>query len=96
MRQCLTRSGAFLDEAIRPAIRAVAEEVSFSAWSGEGRVRHPVYVGMSEDKIAEQVVKDIPDPERERKEYRPLPAITTPTKVSKSRWKGSIPPVQRR
>ena len=28
MRQCLTRSGAFLDEAIRPAIIRVAEELS--------------------------------------------------------------------
>jgi bifunctional non-homologous end joining protein LigD len=84
------------DQHIRWVEPALVAEVSFSAWSGEGRVRHPVYVGMSEDKIADQVVKDIPDPERERKEYRPLPAITTPTKVSKSRWKGSIPPVQRR
>ena len=84
------------DQHIRWVEPALVAEVSFTGWSGEGRVRHPVYVGMSEDKIADQVVKDIPDPERERKEYRPLPAITAPTIVAKSRWKGSIPPVQRR
>jgi bifunctional non-homologous end joining protein LigD len=82
------------DQHIRWVEPALVAEVSFTAWSGEGRVRHPVYVGMSEDKIADQVVKDIPDPERERKEYRPLPAITAPAKVSKYRWKGAVPPVQ--
>jgi hypothetical protein len=38
---------------------------------------------MSEDNIADQMVKDISDPERDRKEYRTLPAITAPMEVSK-------------
>ena len=52
-------------------------DIRFVAYFSAYGVRHPVYVRMSEDKIADQVVKDVPDPERERKRYRPLPAITS-------------------
>ena len=34
-------------------------EISFSEWTEEGLMRHPVYLGMREDKAAEHVVKEI-------------------------------------
>ena len=83
------------DQYIRWVEPTLVAEVRLAGLVGRGEVHHPVYVGMSEDKIADQVVKDIPDPERERKVYRPLPAITAPTKVSKYRWKCAIPPTQK-
>ena len=48
MRQCLTRSGAFLDEAIRPAIRAVAEDPAGSAESRD--VGWKVPIGSSDNR----------------------------------------------
>ncbi|HUH81547.1 MAG TPA: DNA ligase D [Solirubrobacteraceae bacterium] len=50
--------------------RLVAE-VSFTEWTPDGRLRHPVYVGLREDKAAEEVVRedgpaqDAPAAERE-------------------------------
>ena len=32
-------------------------EVQFTGWSGAGRVRHPVYLGIREDKAANEVVR---------------------------------------
>jgi bifunctional non-homologous end joining protein LigD len=34
-------------------------EVQFSAWTSAGSLRHPVYVGLREDKPAEQVVREV-------------------------------------
>jgi bifunctional non-homologous end joining protein LigD len=34
-------------------------EISFSEWTEEGLMRHPVYLGIREDKKAEEVVKEI-------------------------------------
>jgi bifunctional non-homologous end joining protein LigD len=36
----------------------VVVEVEFSAWTSAGSLRHPVYVGVREDKPAEQVVRE--------------------------------------
>jgi bifunctional non-homologous end joining protein LigD len=33
-------------------------EVAFTEWTGEERLRHPVYLGMRDDKEANQVVKE--------------------------------------
>jgi len=35
-------------------------EVRFSEWTPEGRMRHPIYIGMRPDKKWQQVVKEIP------------------------------------
>ena len=43
--------------------RLVAE-VSFSEWTRDGRLRHPVYLGLREDKPAAEVVRE--DPPRRR------------------------------
>ncbi len=40
-------------------------EVEFSAWTNAGSLRHPVYVGMREDKPAEQVVREDTAAERQ-------------------------------
>jgi bifunctional non-homologous end joining protein LigD len=42
-------------------------EVAFQAWTGDGRLRHPSFLGLREDKPAEQVV-------REQQRPPPMPA----------------------
>lgn len=46
-------------------------EVSFSTWSGAGRVRHGVFLGLREDKGAREVVRDAADSEAERRAVEP-------------------------
>ena len=42
-------------------------EVSFTAWSGAGRVRHAVYLGLREDKAAKDVAREPADPTVKRR-----------------------------
>ena len=49
---------------VRPELVA---EVQFASWSGAGRVRHAVYLGLREDKPAAEVVLEPGDPNAERK-----------------------------
>jgi len=35
-------------------------QVKFSEWTGDGRMRHPVFLGLREDKSAEEVVRELP------------------------------------
>jgi bifunctional non-homologous end joining protein LigD len=44
-------------------------EVQYTAWSGAGRLRHAVFLGMRQDKAADEVVRDIPDPEVKRRRF---------------------------
>jgi bifunctional non-homologous end joining protein LigD len=46
-------------------------EVQFASWSGSGRVRQAVYLGLREDKAATEVVREPADPEAERKSIKP-------------------------
>ena len=46
-------------------------EVTFAGWSGAGRVRHAVYLGLREDKAASEVVRDVPDADVKRVRLRP-------------------------
>ena len=46
-------------------------EISFTAWSGAGRVRHAVFLGLREDKAAKDVVRDPADPDAERRTITP-------------------------
>jgi bifunctional non-homologous end joining protein LigD len=41
-------------------------EVQYTAWSGAGRLRHPVFLGLREDKSPREVVREIPDPDAPR------------------------------
>jgi bifunctional non-homologous end joining protein LigD len=45
---------------------SLVAEVQFTAWSGAGRLRHAVFLGLRQDKAARDVVRDIPDPEAKR------------------------------
>jgi bifunctional non-homologous end joining protein LigD len=42
-------------------------EVSFSEWTGEGVMRHPIFEGLREDKDAKEVVKEKPEDEKKMK-----------------------------
>ncbi len=53
---------------VRPELVA---EIQFIAWSGSGRVRHAVYLGLREDKPAGEVVRDVANPEAEHKPVNP-------------------------
>jgi bifunctional non-homologous end joining protein LigD len=59
---------------VRPELVA---EVQFATWSGSGRVRHAVYLGLREDKTAAEVVHEPADPKAERKTVRPRPGDAT-------------------
>jgi bifunctional non-homologous end joining protein LigD len=52
---------------VRPELVA---EVQYAGWSGAGRIRHAVYLGLREDKAAAEVVRDLPDPEAKREPFR--------------------------
>jgi bifunctional non-homologous end joining protein LigD len=49
-------------------------EVQFTSWSGAGRVRQAVYLGLREDKSASEVVREPADSKAERKIIHPRPA----------------------
>jgi bifunctional non-homologous end joining protein LigD len=42
--------------------------VQYTGWSGAGRLRHPVFLGLREDKPAAEVIRDIPNPEAQRRD----------------------------
>jgi bifunctional non-homologous end joining protein LigD len=53
---------------VRPELVA---ETSFTAWSGAGRVRHAVFLGLREDKAPREVVREPADPDAERRAVDP-------------------------
>ena len=48
-------------------------EIQFVSWSGSGRVRHAVYLGLREDKPADEVVRDVANPDAEHNPVTPKP-----------------------
>ena len=50
---------------VRPELVA---EIQYTSWSGAGRLRHAVFLGLREDKPARDVVRDVPNPEVARVE----------------------------
>ncbi len=48
---------------VRPELVA---EVQYTGWSGAGRLRHAVFLGLREDKAAADVVREVPNPEAPR------------------------------
>ena len=59
-------------------------EIAYTEWTGDGRLRHPIYVGLREDKTAAEVVEErvVPPPppaERSRAAERPRAATPKPT-----------------
>ena len=62
---------------VRPELVA---EVSFTGWSGAGRVRHAVFLGLREDKAGGEVVREVPDPEQPRAPLRSARAAVVTAK----------------
>ena len=71
---------------VRPELVA---EVKYTGWSGAGRVRHGVYLGLREDKAAADVVRDVADPDAERSPYSPR---TGRVSTGRKGWHGAVPP----
>ena len=85
-------SGDPIDTAVTWVRPEIVVEVQFTGWSGAGRVRHPVYLGIREDKPAQAVVRDAADPAAERAEFKPRRG--SQTVVSRKGWHGAVPPLR--
>ncbi len=82
-------AGDPLDPAITWVRPALVAEIQYAAWSGAGRVRHAVYLGLRDDKPADQVIRPPADPDAPRAVFNPhgpRRAIV--------RSKAAIPPVR--
>lgn len=77
-------AGDPLERSIRWVRPELVTEVQFIGWSGAGRVRHAVYLGLREDKEAREVVRDPPDPEVEREARSPSPGPQGRADLSRS------------
>ena len=64
-------------------------EVEYTGWSGAGRLRHPVFLGVREDKAAADVVREVADPDAPRAPFR----IGGETR--RRGWQGAVPPLPR-
>ncbi|HUN43191.1 MAG TPA: DNA ligase D [Acetobacteraceae bacterium] len=64
-------AGDPLDKTIHWVRPELVAEVQFVSWSGSGRVRQAVYLGLREDKPAADVVRDVANPEAERTPMTP-------------------------
>ena len=69
--QALFIAGEELERNIHWVQPELIAEISFSTWSGAGRVRHAVFLGLREDKAARDVVREPADPEAERRTVKP-------------------------
>jgi bifunctional non-homologous end joining protein LigD len=64
-------AGDDLERTIHWVKPGLVAETSFAAWSGAGRVRHAVFLGLREDKAAKEVVREPADPGAERRGVTP-------------------------
>src|SRR4029077_7551191 len=64
-------AGDPLDPSIRWVRPELVAEVRYTGWSGAGRLRHPVYNGLREDKPSADVVREIADVAAERRSHQP-------------------------
>ena len=64
-------------------------QVRFTEWTADGKLRHPVYLGLRDDKRAADVHREEPGTDRRRTEARPVPKASQ-TKV-KARSRTSNP-----
>ena len=69
-------------------------EIGFTAWSGDGRLRHPVFLGLREDKAAIDVVMPVADVDATRREFAPGAALTVRAAPARKRWKGAVQPLR--
>ena len=60
-------AGEDLDRGIHWVRPELIAETTFTGWSGAGRVRHAVFLGLRDDKAPVDVVRDVSDPDAERR-----------------------------
>ena len=72
---------------VRPELVA---EVNYTGWSGAGRVRHGVYLGLRQDKAAGEVVREVADPAASRAVFQAKSARGMA--AAKRKWHGAVPP----
>jgi bifunctional non-homologous end joining protein LigD len=82
-------SGEALDRKIVWVEPALVAEIQFVGWSGAGRLRHAVYLGLREDKAARDVIRPVPDAESPR---QALPASHSGTLVTAPAPRKDTPP----
>ncbi len=70
----LVVAGNDLEKTIHWVEPSLVVETSFTGWSGAGRLRHAVYLGLREDKTAPEVVRPVADPQAERRRVDPMRA----------------------
>jgi bifunctional non-homologous end joining protein LigD len=88
----LLMAGDPIDSSVQWVRPELVVEAEYTAWSGAGRLRHPVYLGVREDKSPREVVREVADVEAGRAVFRPRGGGI----IRKTRgWKGAIPPVSR-
>ena len=90
----LLLAGEVPDPHIRWVAPELVAEISFTAWSGDGRLRHPVFLGLREDKAAADVVMPVADIDATRSEFVPGTVPTARPAQSRKRWKGAVPPLR--
>jgi bifunctional non-homologous end joining protein LigD len=89
----LLHAGDPLEPTIRWVRPELVAEVRYPGWSGAGRLRHPVYLGLREDKSPVDVVREIADATAERKSLQPE-TVATSSIVARRKWRAAIPPIQ--
>lgn len=67
----LLLSGEMPEKSIAWVRPQLVIEVRYAGWSGAGRLRHAVYLGLREDKAAAEIVRDVPDAAAVRTEMEP-------------------------
>ena len=87
--QGLLVAGDPLDPTIRWVRPELVVEIQFAGWSGAGRLRQAVYLGLREDKDAKEVVREPPDPEATRTAISPRPGRA---EAARKRPKIAVPP----
>jgi bifunctional non-homologous end joining protein LigD len=63
-------------------------QIKFTEWTADGRLRHPVYLGLRDDKKPEEVVRE--PTSRLHREIRPARQTTPPTTVTHANASGDV------
>jgi len=91
-------AGDPIDSAMHWVNPVLIAEIKYAAWTGYGRIRHSVYLGIREDKSADQVIRPLADPETKRKVFAShRMAESVDVEIPKRmRPKFAVPPVRRK
>lgn len=86
-------AGDPLDVQIQWVKPALIAEVRFRGWSGAGRVRHTVFLGLREDKTPDEIIRPLADPDAPR---RPLAGSrrTVSRRTAQTQAKPEAPPAR--